>query len=133
MVGKVVTQLAGTMPAGVAEEETAAPSAARRSPHVPGAVTIIDTQSVGEGQVRSLRRSNVSCFDSVVTLCHKGVEPSRARSCDPGMLPYKALAPGPLRPEISEASGNEGEACLRGLPVFFKHIKSVWKRALLAK
>uniref|UniRef100_A0A3B3R432 BCAS3 microtubule associated cell migration factor n=1 Tax=Paramormyrops kingsleyae TaxID=1676925 RepID=A0A3B3R432_9TELE len=51
MVGKVVTQLAGTLPTGVAEEETAAPSAARRSPHVSGVVTIIDTHSVGEGQV----------------------------------------------------------------------------------
>ncbi|XP_041092447.1 breast carcinoma-amplified sequence 3 isoform X1 [Polyodon spathula] len=51
MVGKVVTQLAGTLPAGAADEEVTPHSSARRSPHAPGIVTIIDTQSVGEGQV----------------------------------------------------------------------------------
>lgn len=51
MVGKVVTQLAGTLPAGTPDEESTPHSASRRSPHNPGVVTIIDTQSVGEGQV----------------------------------------------------------------------------------
>ncbi|MGH0166095.1 UNVERIFIED_CONTAM: hypothetical protein FKN15_056256 [Acipenser sinensis] len=51
MVGKVVTQLASTLPAGAADEEVTPHSSARRSPHAPGIVTIIDTQSVGEGQV----------------------------------------------------------------------------------
>ncbi|XP_058853792.1 BCAS3 microtubule associated cell migration factor-like isoform X3 [Acipenser ruthenus] len=51
MVGKVVTQLASTQPAGAADEEVTPHSSARRSPHAPGIVTIIDTQSVGEGQV----------------------------------------------------------------------------------
>lgn len=51
MVGKVVTQLAGTIPAGAADEESAPHAATRRSPHCPGVVTIIDTHSVGEGQV----------------------------------------------------------------------------------
>uniref|UniRef100_A0A3Q0RRE9 BCAS3 microtubule associated cell migration factor n=1 Tax=Amphilophus citrinellus TaxID=61819 RepID=A0A3Q0RRE9_AMPCI len=51
MVGKVVTQLAGTLPAGTPDEEGASHSASRRSPHNPGVVTIIDTHSVGEGQV----------------------------------------------------------------------------------
>ncbi|KAG7483636.1 hypothetical protein MATL_G00040540 [Megalops atlanticus] len=51
MVGKVVTQLAGTLPAGAPEEEGATHSCTRRSPHVPGVVTIIDTHNVGEGQV----------------------------------------------------------------------------------
>ncbi|XP_045897667.1 BCAS3 microtubule associated cell migration factor-like, partial [Micropterus dolomieu] len=50
MVGKVVTQLAGTLPAGTPDEEGAPHSASRRSPHNPGVVTIIDTHSVGEGQ-----------------------------------------------------------------------------------
>uniref|UniRef100_A0A8D3AX83 BCAS3 microtubule associated cell migration factor n=1 Tax=Scophthalmus maximus TaxID=52904 RepID=A0A8D3AX83_SCOMX len=51
MVGKVVTQLAGTIPAGTPDEEGTPHSTNRRSPHNPGVVTIIDTQSVGEGQV----------------------------------------------------------------------------------
>ncbi|XP_018604141.2 BCAS3 microtubule associated cell migration factor isoform X1 [Scleropages formosus] len=51
MVGKVVTQLTGTLPTGAPEEDAATPSTARRSPHIPGIVTIIDTHSVGEGQV----------------------------------------------------------------------------------
>uniref|UniRef100_A0A3Q3GU75 BCAS3 microtubule associated cell migration factor n=1 Tax=Labrus bergylta TaxID=56723 RepID=A0A3Q3GU75_9LABR len=51
MVGKVVTQLAGTLPAATPDEEGTPHSASRRSPHNPGVVTIIDTHSVGEGQV----------------------------------------------------------------------------------
>lgn len=51
MVGKVVTQLAGTLPAGSPDEESTTHSTSRRSPHNPGVVTIIDTQNVGEGQV----------------------------------------------------------------------------------
>lgn len=51
MVGKVVTQLAGTLPAATPDEEGSPHSTSRRSPHNPGVVTIIDTQSVGEGQV----------------------------------------------------------------------------------
>lgn len=51
MVGKVVTQLAGTLPAVTPDEEATPHSASRRTPHSPGVVTIIDTQSVGEGQV----------------------------------------------------------------------------------
>uniref|UniRef100_A0A8C6L479 BCAS3 microtubule associated cell migration factor n=1 Tax=Nothobranchius furzeri TaxID=105023 RepID=A0A8C6L479_NOTFU len=51
MVGKVVTQLAGTLPAATPDEEGTAHSTGRRSPHSPGVVTIIDTDSVGEGQV----------------------------------------------------------------------------------
>uniref|UniRef100_A0A3Q4MGA3 BCAS3 microtubule associated cell migration factor n=1 Tax=Neolamprologus brichardi TaxID=32507 RepID=A0A3Q4MGA3_NEOBR len=51
MVGKVVTQLAGTIPASTPDEEGTSHSASRRSPHNPGVVTIIDTHSVGEGQV----------------------------------------------------------------------------------
>lgn len=51
MVGKVVTQLAGTLPAGTPDEEGSPHNASRRCPHNPGVVTIIDAQSVGEGQV----------------------------------------------------------------------------------
>ncbi|XP_066551255.1 BCAS3 microtubule associated cell migration factor isoform X2 [Amia ocellicauda] len=51
MVGKVVTQLAGTLPSGATEEEVTAHSAVRRSPHAPGIVTVIDTHTVLEGQV----------------------------------------------------------------------------------
>ncbi|KAM6465023.1 BCAS3 microtubule associated cell migration factor isoform 5-T5 [Liasis olivaceus] len=51
MVGKVVTQLTGTSPSGAAEEEILAHSNTRRSPLVPGIVTVIDTEMVGEGQV----------------------------------------------------------------------------------
>ncbi|KAF3847256.1 hypothetical protein F7725_020284, partial [Dissostichus mawsoni] len=46
MVGKVVTQLAGTIPAGTPDEE-----GTPHSPPQPRVVTIIDTHSVGEGQV----------------------------------------------------------------------------------
>lgn len=62
MVGKVVTQLAGTIPAGAVDEESAPHTTARRSPHCPGVVTIIDTHSVGEGQVSQafpLRKVNM--------------------------------------------------------------------------
>ncbi|XP_039612668.1 breast carcinoma-amplified sequence 3 isoform X2 [Polypterus senegalus] len=51
MVGKVVTQLAGTLPSGVSDEEVTQNNPVRRSPYTPGIVTIIDTESVGEGQV----------------------------------------------------------------------------------
>uniref|UniRef100_A0A8C4Z0M2 BCAS3 microtubule associated cell migration factor n=1 Tax=Gadus morhua TaxID=8049 RepID=A0A8C4Z0M2_GADMO len=51
MVGKVVTQLAGTVPAGIPDEEGVPHSSGRRSPNNPGVVTIIDTLNVGEGQV----------------------------------------------------------------------------------
>ncbi|KAM6110726.1 BCAS3 microtubule associated cell migration factor isoform 2-T2 [Pterocles gutturalis] len=51
MVGKVVTQLTGTLPSGATEEEILAHSNVRRSPLVPGIVTIIDTETVAEGQV----------------------------------------------------------------------------------
>ncbi|MCI4385885.1 hypothetical protein PGIGA_G00055800 [Pangasianodon gigas] len=51
MVGKVVTQLTGTLPSGAPDEESAAHSSTRRSPHQPGVVTVIDTHTVGEGQV----------------------------------------------------------------------------------
>ncbi|XP_048375318.1 BCAS3 microtubule associated cell migration factor [Sphaerodactylus townsendi] len=51
MVGKVVTQLTGTLPSGATEEEILAHSNTRRSPLVPGIVTVIDTEMVGEGQV----------------------------------------------------------------------------------
>uniref|UniRef100_A0A672QTT8 Uncharacterized protein n=1 Tax=Sinocyclocheilus grahami TaxID=75366 RepID=A0A672QTT8_SINGR len=51
MVGKVVTQLAGTLPSGAPDEEGTAHSGTRRSPHQSGVVTIIDTHTVGEGQV----------------------------------------------------------------------------------
>ncbi|KAJ8367865.1 hypothetical protein SKAU_G00078930 [Synaphobranchus kaupii] len=51
MVGKVVTQLAGTLPTGASEEEATPHSASRRGGHAPGVVTIIDTLNVGEGQV----------------------------------------------------------------------------------
>lgn len=58
MVGKVVTQLAGTIPAGAVDEESAPHAAPRRSPHCPGVVTIIDTHSVGEGQVSESETSS---------------------------------------------------------------------------
>lgn len=53
MVGKVVTQLTGTLPSGAPDEEGVAHSSTRRSPHQPGVVTVIDTHSVGEGQVHT--------------------------------------------------------------------------------
>ncbi|XP_071992529.1 BCAS3 microtubule associated cell migration factor isoform X2 [Engystomops pustulosus] len=51
MVGKVVTQLTGTLPAGSSEEDLSTHSNTRRSPLVPGVITIIDTETVAEGQV----------------------------------------------------------------------------------
>ncbi|XP_036123939.1 breast carcinoma-amplified sequence 3 isoform X7 [Molossus molossus] len=51
MVGKVVTQLTGTLPSGVTEDDIAIHSNSRRSPLVPGIITVIDTETVGEGQV----------------------------------------------------------------------------------
>ncbi|XP_058269585.1 breast carcinoma-amplified sequence 3 isoform X2 [Hemibagrus wyckioides] len=51
MVGKVVTQLTGTLPSGAPDEEGTAHSSTRRSPHQPGVITVIDTHTVGEGQV----------------------------------------------------------------------------------
>ncbi|XP_075709116.1 BCAS3 microtubule associated cell migration factor isoform X4 [Rhinoderma darwinii] len=51
MVGKVVTQLTGTLPAGSSDEDLSVHSNTRRSPLVPGAITIIDTETVAEGQV----------------------------------------------------------------------------------
>uniref|UniRef100_H3B9D5 BCAS3 microtubule associated cell migration factor n=1 Tax=Latimeria chalumnae TaxID=7897 RepID=H3B9D5_LATCH len=51
MVGKVVTQLAGTLPSGAVEDDISVHSSIRRSPLVPGIITVIDTETVGEGQV----------------------------------------------------------------------------------
>ncbi|XP_056412681.1 BCAS3 microtubule associated cell migration factor isoform X2 [Hyla sarda] len=51
MVGKVVTQLTGTLPAGSSDEDLSTHSNIRRSPLVPGVITIIDTETVAEGQV----------------------------------------------------------------------------------
>ncbi|XP_023372370.1 breast carcinoma-amplified sequence 3 [Otolemur garnettii] len=51
MVGKVVTQLTGTLPSGVTEDDVSIHSNSRRSPLVPGIITVIDTETVGEGQV----------------------------------------------------------------------------------
>ncbi|XP_030101542.1 BCAS3 microtubule associated cell migration factor isoform X3 [Mus musculus] len=51
MVGKVVTQLTGTLPSGVTEDDVALHCNSRRSPLVPGIITVIDTETVGEGQV----------------------------------------------------------------------------------
>ena len=59
MVGKVVTQLTGTLPSGVTEDDVALHSNSRRSPLVPGIITVIDTETVGEGQVRTSNASNV--------------------------------------------------------------------------
>lgn len=61
MVGKVVTQLTGTLPSGVTEDEVAIHSNSRRSPLVPGIITVIDTETVGEGQVRDCNACDV-CF-----------------------------------------------------------------------
>lgn len=72
MVGKVVTQLTGTLPSGATEEEILAHSNTRRSPLVPGIVTVIDTETVGEGQVRLIfQRNEKSCTKpkSSETLC----------------------------------------------------------------
>ncbi len=62
MVGKVVTQLAGTLPSGAPDEEGTAHSGTRRSPHQPGVVTIIDTHTVGEGQVWNAHSHNIMCM-----------------------------------------------------------------------
>lgn len=51
MVGKVVTQLTGTLPAGSSDEDLSSHSNSRRSPLAPGVITIIDTETVAEGQV----------------------------------------------------------------------------------
>ncbi|XP_075051429.1 BCAS3 microtubule associated cell migration factor isoform X7 [Mixophyes fleayi] len=51
MVGKVVTQLTGTLPAGSSDEDLSTHSNTRRSPLFPGVITIIDTETVAEGQV----------------------------------------------------------------------------------
>lgn len=59
MVGKVVTQLTGTLPSGATEEEILAHSNLRRSPLVPGIVTIIDTETVAEGQVKCAHSHNL--------------------------------------------------------------------------
>lgn len=59
MVGKVVTQLTGTLPSGVTEDDVAIHSNSRRSPLVPGIITVIDTETVGEGQVRVCDACNV--------------------------------------------------------------------------
>ena len=59
MVGKVVTQLTGTLPSGVTEDDVAIHSNSRRSPLVPGIITVIDTETVGEGQVRTCDACNV--------------------------------------------------------------------------
>lgn len=63
MVGKVVTQLTGTLPSGATEEEILAHSNIRRSPLVPGIITIIDTETVAEGQViQFAQKQNVHSF-----------------------------------------------------------------------
>lgn len=59
MVGKVVTQLTGTLPSGVTEDDVAIHSNSRRSPLVPGIITVIDTETVGEGQVRTSKACDV--------------------------------------------------------------------------
>ncbi|XP_062887849.1 breast carcinoma-amplified sequence 3 isoform X5 [Mobula hypostoma] len=51
MFGEAVGRLAGSLPSGTLEDEVSTHSASRRSPHIPGVVTIIDTETVGEGQV----------------------------------------------------------------------------------
>ncbi|XP_018102331.1 breast carcinoma-amplified sequence 3 isoform X4 [Xenopus laevis] len=51
IVGKVVTQLTGTLPAGTPDEDQPTHSNARRSPLVPGVITVIDIETVPKGQV----------------------------------------------------------------------------------
>ncbi|XP_051934835.1 breast carcinoma-amplified sequence 3 isoform X2 [Hippocampus zosterae] len=51
MVGKVVTQLTGSLPACTSEEEGSPHNMSRRSIHNAGVVTVIDSDKVGEGQV----------------------------------------------------------------------------------
>lgn len=62
MVGKVVTQLTGTLPSGVTEDDVAIHSNSRRSPLVPGIITVIDTETVGEGQVRRTFGAHNVCY-----------------------------------------------------------------------
>ncbi|KAG8451686.1 hypothetical protein GDO86_003757 [Hymenochirus boettgeri] len=50
MVGKVVTQLTGTLPAGTTDEDQSTHSNARRSPPFPGVITIIDIETIPNGQ-----------------------------------------------------------------------------------
>jgi len=64
MVGKVVTQLTGTLPSGATEEEILAHSNIRRSPLVPGIITIIDTETVAEGQVMHSTRTCIHCREN---------------------------------------------------------------------
>lgn len=54
-----MTQLTGTLPSGVTEDDVAIHSNSRRSPLVPGIITVIDTETVGEGQVRVCDACNV--------------------------------------------------------------------------
>uniref|UniRef100_UPI00398E9BC5 BCAS3 microtubule associated cell migration factor isoform X1 n=1 Tax=Pristiophorus japonicus TaxID=55135 RepID=UPI00398E9BC5 len=51
MFGEAVGRLAGSLPSGAIEDEVSTHSSSRRSPHIPGVVTVIDTETVGEGQV----------------------------------------------------------------------------------
>lgn len=51
MFGEAVGRLAGSLPSGAIEDEVSTHSSTRRSPYIPGVVTIIDTETVGEGQV----------------------------------------------------------------------------------
>lgn len=74
MVGKVVTQLAGTIPAGTPDEEGAPHSTSRRSPHSPGVVTIIDTHSVGEGQVSTRTYSKFSMVSSCLGIRNRNIK-----------------------------------------------------------
>lgn len=57
-----MTQLAGTLPSGAPDEEGTVHSGTRRSPHQPGVVTIIDTHTVGEGQVRNAHSYIIMCM-----------------------------------------------------------------------
>uniref|UniRef100_A0A4W3J3Z4 BCAS3 microtubule associated cell migration factor n=1 Tax=Callorhinchus milii TaxID=7868 RepID=A0A4W3J3Z4_CALMI len=51
MFGEAVGRLAGSLPSVAIEDEVSIHSTSRRSPHIPGVVTVIDTETVGEGQV----------------------------------------------------------------------------------
>lgn len=62
MVGKVVTQLTGTLPSGVTEDDVALHCNSRRSPLVPGIITVIDTETVGEGQVSKHPGRKTLCY-----------------------------------------------------------------------
>lgn len=80
MVGKVVTQLAGTLPAATPDEEGTPHSASRRSPHSPGVVTIIDTHSVGEGQVSQMFKwfNNTGFVHDMDTHCSPSMDIEKA-------------------------------------------------------